>query len=70
MQAIGIDLGGTRIKGVLINRNGKILEELVKDTLLSNEIWKQDVQKVYETLAGSATEQYVVGLSAPGIPIK
>ena len=68
MQAIGIDLGGTRIKGVLINRNGKILEEIVMDTLLSDEIWKQDVHKVYKTLAGSATEQYVVGLSAPGIP--
>lgn len=68
MQAIGIDLGGTRIKGVLINSNGQILQELVTETLLSDEIWKKDVQKLYTTLSGSATEQYVVGLSAPGIP--
>lgn len=50
MQAIGIDLGGTRIKGVLINSNGSILQELVTETLLSDEIWKQDVQQLLKPL--------------------
>lgn len=70
MQAIGIDLGGTRIKGVLINSNGDIQQELVTETLSSDQKWKQDVQHIYASLSASANEPFVVGLSAPGIPNK
>ena len=68
MQAIGIDLGGTRIKGVLINSNGDILQELITGTLAYDQQWKKDVKEIYMSLSKYTTEKYVVGLSAPGIP--
>lgn len=68
MQAIGIDLGGTRIKGVLINSNGDILQELITGTLAYDQQWKKDVKEIYMSLSKYTTEKHVVGLSAPGIP--
>ena len=68
MQAIGIDLGGTRIKGVLINSNGDILQELITGTLAYDQQWKKDVKEIYMSLSKYTTEKYVLGLSAPGIP--
>jgi glucokinase len=70
MQAIGIDIGGTRIKGVLIDEKGNIHKELVCDTNDEGQQWKSDVKKTFESLASFSTEHYVVGLSAPGIPNK
>lgn len=70
MQAIGIDIGGTRIKGVLIDEKGKIHKELVCDTNDEGQQWKSDVKKTFESLASLSTENFVIGLSAPGIPNK
>ena len=70
MEAIGIDIGGTRIKGVLIDEKGKIHKELVCDTNNEGQQWKSDVKKTFESLASLRTENFVIGLSAPGIPNK
>ncbi len=70
MQAIGIDLGGTRIKGVLINDQGSILHEIITETKEENQQWKEDVRATVEQLVQASTETTVIGLSAPGIPNK
>lgn len=70
MQAIGIDLGGTRIKGVLIDEEGILLHEAMLDTKEENQQWKADVKNIYEELVSKSTHSLAVGLSAPGIPNK
>ena len=70
MQAIGIDLGGTRIKGVLIDEEGILLHEAMLDTKEENQQWKADVKNMYEELVSKSTHSLAIGLSAPGIPNK
>ena len=68
--AIGIDLGGTRIKAVAINASGRILHENYQSTNDGDDQrWKsavatavQELQKVLKT------DDIKVGLSAPGLP--
>jgi glucokinase len=68
-QAIGIDLGGTRVKAVLIDENGKILIEKIVATDDKNGQWKQSVKHVFNIIANDLNDKdFVVGLSAPGIP--
>jgi len=68
--AIGIDLGGTRIKGVLIDRQGQVLDSTYVPTNDDGDGgWKEAVQRTYEDLSAKAGEMpYALGLSAPGIP--
>ncbi|MEY3922278.1 MAG: hypothetical protein RL634_2039 [Bacteroidota bacterium] len=68
MQAIGIDLGGTRIKAVLINDQGEIQDEVITETKEENQQWKEDVKYTIEQLSSKSTNSFVIGLSAPGIP--
>ena len=70
MHYIGIDLGGTRIKGVIIDRDGKILEQRYTPTAdEEGQPWKAAVKETVAYLASlHATGNYVVGVSAPGIP--
>ena len=65
---IGIDLGGTRIKGVLVNSNGEVLHHLYTDTNDGDgAVWKSAVKKTVETLAKECkAESTPVGISAPG----
>jgi glucokinase len=70
MQAIGIDLGGTRIKGVLIDEEGILLHEAMLDTKEENQQWKAGVKNIYEELVSKSTHSLAIGLSAPGIPNK
>jgi len=68
--AIGIDLGGTRIKGVAVNANGNLLHQLYSDTNDGDGAgWKKVVAKTVNELLqkinGKAT---VIGISAPGLP--
>lgn len=66
---IGVDLGGTRIKAVALDPNGNILEQQYVPTQDSNEaIWKQTIKDTVNALQGTLTEDFVVGISAPGIP--
>lgn len=68
-KAIGIDLGGTNIKGVLVDETGTVLETIQLQTNDKQEAgWKKgvaDILKALQQKAGSAT--LPVGLSAPGL---
>ncbi|MBO0949154.1 ROK family protein [Fibrella forsythiae] len=71
-QAIGIDLGGTRIKGVLINPDtGEVEYRLVTNTGdgSTGANWQLAVAQTVQTLTRQATEPVAgIGLSAPGLP--
>ena len=68
--AIGIDLGGTRIKGVAINEQGDILHHLYSDTNDGDgAVWKSAVANtVEELLQKIKLGTTVIGISAPGLP--
>lgn len=67
---IGIDLGGTRIKGVAVDTNGTILRQLYTDTNDGDgAVWKQAVtDTVNELLQTVNAKKAVIGISAPGLP--
>lgn len=68
--AIGIDLGGNNIKGVLLDQAGKILLEDTHPTgdIFQDGPWQQSVKKFYENLYDKAgATNLPVGLSAPGL---
>ena len=68
--AIGIDLGGTRIKAVAINASGRILHENYQSTNDGDDQrWKNAVAAaVNELQRVLKTDDIKVGLSAPGLP--
>lgn len=68
--AIGIDLGGTRIKAVAIDTRGNVLDEYYQSTSDGNDHqWKQAVAKVVKRWrSNSNIKDAVVGISAPGLP--
>ena len=67
--AIGIDLGCTHIKTVLVNGRGEILSELREDTDETNDRhWKAAVVQMVHSLKQSFPGQIsTIGLSAPGL---
>ena len=67
---IGVDLGGTRIKAVAVDRTGKILHQLYTPTNDIDEgFWKQAVMSSVESLQSKlGSAEIAVGISAPGIP--
>src|SRR5688572_518956 len=67
---IGIDLGGTRIKGVAIDLEGNILHQTYTATNDGEgEVWKEAVAKTVNYLKQKLNIQKVaVGISAPGLP--
>lgn len=68
--AIGIDLGGTRIKAVAIDTAGNVLHENYQPTNDGDDkVWKNAVAKaVNELKAILKVHKISVGLSAPGLP--
>lgn len=70
MLYLGIDLGGTRIKSVLINSEGNILEQTYTATKDDGAAaWKHTVKELLETLQLKyESGNMVVGISAPGLP--
>jgi glucokinase len=67
--AIGIDLGGTRIKTVAVDANGGILYQEYAPTQDGSDNWKQSIMSsVEKARQATGIENYVVGISAPGIP--
>ncbi len=70
MKAIGIDIGGTRIKSVLVKTDGTILEEMFTATNDSTDsIWKQAVREIVNAIKLNAgNEKLVLGISDPGLP--
>jgi len=67
--AIGIDLGGTRIKGVALDTESKLLHQLYTPTNDGDEaVWKKAVYNtVEELLKITGQSSSVIGISAPGI---
>lgn len=64
---IGIDIGGTHVKGVLIS-NDKIVTKITRDTQREDAHWHDSISGVYEELKRFTAEPIVsVGLSAPGV---
>jgi glucokinase len=68
-NAIGIDLGCTNIKGVLIDQDGTILKELKADTKeQDHKHWKSAVSDMIASLVKeSGDDVKAIGLSAPGL---
>jgi glucokinase len=74
--AIGIDLGGTNIKGVLLNAKGDVMHEVAHATKAGSsrsngagEHWKQTIsQMILELKSKSAGPVNAIGLAAPGLP--
>ncbi len=69
---IGIDLGGTRIKGVAIDADGNILHQTYTPTNDGEgEEWKAAIAKTVRDLKQKLnTSKITVGISAPGLPNK
>lgn len=69
---IGIDLGGTNIKGVLIDSDGNVIEKLETPTKDSSkgvgDQWKNSIYEMVHTLSNRSKKPIAaVGISAPGI---
>lgn len=69
-RAIGIDLGGTRIKGVAIDEQGTVLHQILLPTYDGDDIvWKKVVAETVNELSKQfPTEKNLIGISAPGLP--
>ena len=67
---IGIDLGGTRIKSVVLDASGNILKQAYSKTEDGDgQVWKQTISRIYKDLvAGLGHADFAVGISAPGLP--
>lgn len=68
--AIGIDLGGTRIKAVVIDADGNLLHELYHPTNDGDDqVWKRAVISAVTELQNKSTSKPdIIGVSAPGLP--
>jgi glucokinase len=66
MNAIGIDLGGTNVKAVLIDRNGTVLDKVLVP--IQNNDWRNAVYQAYNHLKITSKVTSCVGLAAPGLP--
>lgn len=69
-HTIGIDLGGTRIKGVVIDAFGNVLHQMYTSTNDGKgEIWKEAITKTFRELKQKVgIEKISLGISAPGLP--
>ena len=74
--AIGIDLGGTNIKGVLLSAKGDVMHQVAQATdpgstpnNKKGQHWKQTVlQMILELKSKSPNPVNAIGLAAPGLP--
>jgi glucokinase len=64
--AIGIDLGGTRIKGVVIDEDGRVITQCYHS--IEGDNWKQVIISTIEELKITVPGDHLTGISAPGIP--
>lgn len=68
--AIGIDLGGTNVKGLIINEKGEVLKQHYIATQDDSEgRWRENVLEMVRFLQNFWPEPIdIIGLSAPGLP--
>lgn len=71
-KTIGIDLGGTRIKAVVIDQEGRLLHQRYAETHDgADTVWKQVVKETVAELKAVVGEMDIpIGISAPGLPNK
>jgi glucokinase len=69
MIAIGLDLGGTNIKGLAVSASGRVLAEKMSSTeSTDSRSWVKNVDKVLADLRSAVAETVsVIGLAAPGL---
>ncbi|MCU0389639.1 MAG: ROK family protein [Thermoflexibacter sp.] len=66
--AIGIDLGGTNVKGVLLNENGEILKQHYLPTQDDPDgKWRANILTMADFLKKDAPSATIIGLSCPGL---
>jgi glucokinase len=67
--AIGIDLGGTNVKGIVMNEAGEILQQHSIPTIDDeNGLWRENVVTMFEYLKKKHAKPIdLIGLSAPGL---
>jgi glucokinase len=70
--AIGLDLGGTNIKGLAVTPNGKVLGRIVMPTGNARQsAWKENARHVVQKLQEAAQKPVThIGIAAPGLPAK
>lgn len=70
MKAIGIDLGGTRIKAVAIDPDGNLLHQLYQPTQDGDDAtWKHTIAEMVQSIKKSLdSDEVSIGISAPGLP--
>lgn len=70
MAIIGIDLGGTNIKGVVMNTDGEVMHQHYIPTIDDKEgLWKSNVKEMVDFLKSNSQNEITgIGLSAPGLP--
>lgn len=70
MAVLGIDLGGTNVKGIVMSPNGDVLhQEYVPTTDDGKGKWRANVKLLVDKLITSTSEKITgIGLSAPGLP--
>ena len=66
MNAIGIDLGGTNVKTVLINHLGDVLANEIVPIHESD--WQGAVHEAFTKITAAHHEYACIGLAAPGLP--
>ena len=67
-HAIGIDLGCTHIKAILVKADGTVVKEIRQDTDEQNDAhWKQSVKQIIAQLKKETSHVQAIGLSAPGL---
>jgi len=66
--SIGVDLGGTNIKIVVISNDGNVLEYLTCDTADTEGSWAQTIKDQLESIRNKRRESpCYIGLAAPGL---
>ena len=69
--SIGVDLGGTNIKIVVISNDGEVLEYLTCDTADSEGSWAQTIKQNLELIQKQRGQSPChIGLAAPGLAAK
>jgi glucokinase len=69
--SIGVDLGGTNIKIVVISNDGNVLEYLTCDTADSEGSWAQTIKQNLELIQKQRGQSPChIGLAAPGLAAK
>jgi glucokinase len=66
--AIGVDVGGTRVKAVVVEDEGTVLDQVVRESTENGvERWAEVAQTLVEELIEQYGQELFVGVCAPGL---